>query len=228
MSKTIMVVDSERRLLSLIESCLTLEGYQVLTARNGEEALSVARLENPDMIILDVMMSSEMDCCEFIRAYRRERPLPILLLMARVEDTQQVISLEVGANDYIIKPFRPRELMARIRAAFRRAGDVELPARVLKAAGVTLDKGNRFVKIGQRYVDLTPSEFDLLAVLMSAPGRVISRPDLLEVLRGVRCEGNNRLIDLHIKNLRAKIEANPRSPQYIETVYGFGYRFSRQ
>lgn len=125
-------------------------------------------------------------------------------------------------------PPRPRELMARICVAFRRAGDLELPARVLKVAGVTLDTGDRFVKVGNRYVDLTPSEFELLAVLMSAPGRVISRSDLLEVLRGVRCEGNKRLIDLHVKNLRAKIESDPRSPWYIETVHGFGYRFSRQ
>ena len=125
-------------------------------------------------------------------------------------------------------PLRPLELITCIRAAFRRAGDFVPPARMLIEAGVTLDKGDRFVKVGNRYVDLTPSEFELLAVLMSVPDRVTSRSDLLEALRGVRCEGNKRLIDLHVKNLRAKIESDPRSHRYIETVYGIGYRFSGQ
>ncbi len=227
MSKTILVVDNERRLLSLVETCLKFEGYRVITAQTGREALRLARRESPDLIILDVMMPSELDCQAFIKAYRRERPLPVVLLMARLEDSRKVISLELGAKDYITKPFRPRDLMAHISAAFRRSGDLELPPRVLHAAGITLDKGNRFVKVGARYIDLTPSEFDLLAFLMSCPGRVISRPDLLDVVQGVRCDGNTRLVDIHIKNLRAKIEADPHSPRYIETVYGYGYRFSR-
>ncbi len=227
MAKTIMVVDDEKRLVSLVESYLNQEGYRVATAFNGREALSVAEKEKPDLIILDIMMP-EMDGHEFIETYRREHATPIILLTARVEEEEQVIGLELGADDYVTKPFRPRELMARVRAVLRRAGQTEPPAKILHVAGVTLDRDSRSVKVDQRYVDLTPSEFDLLAALMTAPGRVFSRLDLLDIIQGIRYEGYQRTIDLHIKNLRAKIETLPRSPHYIETVYGVGYRFARE
>ena len=152
---------------------------------------------------------------------------PIIVLTARVEEQEQVIGLEEGADDYVTKPFRPRELMARVRAVLRRAGQVEPSARVLKASDITLDRDTRAVKVATRYVDLTPSEFDLLAALMTAPGRVFSRLDLLDIIQGIRYEGYQRTIDLHVKNLRAKIEPDPRSPRYIQTVYGAGYRFAR-
>ena len=227
MAKTILVVDDEKRLVSLVESYLNQEGYRVATAFNGREALSVAEKEKPDLIILDIMMP-EMDGHEFIETYRRDHSTPIILLTARVEEEEQVIGLELGADDYITKPFRPRELMARVRAVLRRAGQSEPSAKVLKVAGITLDRDGRSVKVEERYVDLTPSEFDLLAALMTSPGRVFSRLDLLDIIQGIRYEGYQRTIDLHIKNLRAKIETLPRTPHYIETVYGVGYRFARQ
>jgi two-component system alkaline phosphatase synthesis response regulator PhoP len=227
MIKTIMVVDDEKRLVSLVESYLKQEGYRVVTAHDGREALGVAQSQLPDLIILDIMMP-EMAGYEFLEIFRREHTTPVILLTARVEEQEQVIGLELGADDYVTKPFRPRELMARVRAVLRRAGQIEPPAKVLKAADVTLDRDSRSVKVKERYVDLTPSEFDLLAALMSSPGRVFSRLDLLDIIQGIRYEGYQRTIDLHVKNLRAKIEVDPRSPHYIETVYGAGYRFARE
>lgn len=221
-----MVVDDEKRLVFLVESYLKQEGYRVVTAYNGAEALTVAQREKPDLIILDVMMP-EMDGYEFMRRHRAEHNTPIILLTARVDDEEKVIGLEVGADDYITKPFRPRELMARVKAVLRRAGEREPAAKVLKAADIVLDRDSRTVKVGDRFVDLTPSEFDILTALMSHPGRVYSRLDLLDIIQGVRYEGYERTIDTHIKNLRGKIEDDPRAPKYIETVYGVGYRFKR-
>jgi len=226
-TQTIMVVDDEKRLVSLVESYLSQEGYRVATAYTGKEALSVARKEKPDLIILDIMMP-EMDGYEFMEIYRRESKTPIIVLTARVEEEEQVIGLELGADDYVTKPFRPRALMARVRAVLRRTGQVEPHAKILTAADITLDREARIVSVGKKYVNLTPSEFDLLAALMSTPGRVLSRLDLLDIIQGVRYEGYERTIDLHVKNLRAKIEDDPRSPRYIETVYGVGYRFARE
>ena len=226
-TKTILVVDDEKRLVSLVESYLTQEGYRVATAYNGREALTVARREKPDLIILDVMMP-EMDGYAFMRAHRAEQDTPIILLTARVDDDEKILGLELGADDYVTKPFRPRELTARVRAVLRRVGNTEPAAQVLHAADLTLDREGRTVQVSEEYVDLTPSEFDILAALMSAPGRVFSRLDLLDIIQGVRYEGYERTIDTHIKNLRGKIEADPRNPHYIETVYGVGYRFTRE
>ena len=227
MSKTIMVVDDEKRLVSLVQSYLTQEGYRVVSAYDGKEALSVARREKPDLIVLDVMMP-EMDGYEFMRRHRADSNTPIILLTARVDDEEKVIGLEVGADDYMTKPFRPRELVARVRALLRRAGDVKPHGKVLKAADIVLDRDGRTVKVTDEFIDLTPSEFDILAALMSSPGRVYSRLDLLDIIQGVRYEGYERTIDTHIKNLRGKIESDPRNPNYIETVYGVGYRFKRE
>ena len=227
MTKTILVVDDEKRLVSLVESYLTQEGYRVVTAHDGREALTVARREHPDLIILDLMMP-ELDGYGFMRAHRAEANTPIILLTARVDDEEKVIGLEIGADDYVTKPFRPRELVARVRAVLRRAGGTEPAAKVMEAADIRLDRETRQVKVRERFVDLTPSEFDLLAALMSAPGRVFSRLDLLDIIQGVRYEGYERTIDTHIKNLRAKIETDARDPHYIETVYGIGYRFARE
>ncbi|MDL1911281.1 response regulator transcription factor [Chloroflexi bacterium CFX6] len=227
MTKTIMVVDDEKRLVSLVESYLTQEGYRVVTAYNGREALTLAQREKPDLIVLDVMMP-EMDGYEFMRRHRAEHNTPIILLTARVDDEEKVIGLEVGADDYMTKPFRPRELVARVRAVLRRAGEKEPSAKALKAADIVLDRDTRMVRVGDNFVDLTPSEFDILTALMSSPGRVYSRLDLLDIIQGVRYEGYERTIDTHVKNLRGKIEKNPRAPKYIETVYGVGYRFKRE
>jgi len=227
MSKTIMVIDDEKRLVSLVDSYLTQEGYHVVSANNGLEALPIASREKPDLIILDLMMP-EMDGYEFMREHRKEMDTPIILLTARVDDDERVIGLELGADDYITKPFRPRELVARVRAVLRRAGKNEPQAQTLKVADITLDRDTRAVTVASRSVDLTPSEFDLLAALMTSPGRVFSRLDLLDVIQGVRYEGYERTIDTHIKNLRAKIETDSRAPHYIETVYGVGYRFKKE
>ncbi|MBT3337471.1 MAG: response regulator transcription factor [Anaerolineae bacterium] len=227
MQKTILVVDDEQRLVSLVESYFKQEGYRVVTAFNGRQALDVAAAENPDLIILDVMMP-EMDGYEFMRTHRKDHETPIILLTARVEDDEKVIGLELGADDYITKPFRPRELVARVRAVLRRSGQNTPQGETIQAADVFLDRNTRIVQIGEKNVDLTPSEFDLLAALMSTPGRVYSRLDLLDIVQGVRYDGYQRTIDLHIKNLRAKIEPDTRSPRYIQTVYGVGYRFTRE
>jgi len=222
-----MVVDDEHRLVSLVQSYLVQEGFRVVTASNGKDALAVARHEKPDLIILDIMMP-EMNGYDFMRQYRAERDTPIILLTARVDDEEKVIGLELGADDYVTKPFRPRELMARVRAVLRRGGNHEPTAQIIRALDITLDREQRTVKISENFIDLTPSEFDLLAALMFAPGRVYTRLDLLDILQGVRYEGYERTIDTHIKNLRAKIEKDPRAPQYVETVYGVGYRFTRK
>jgi DNA-binding response OmpR family regulator len=227
MANTIMVVDDEKRLVSLLESYLDQEGFRVVKATNGREALYLARQEKPDLIVLDIMMP-EMDGYEFMRLHRKERNTPIILLTAKVEDDDKVIGLELGADDYVTKPFRPRELLARIRAVLRRVGETEPIAEVLRSSDITLDREGHTVKIGDEYVDLTPSEFDLLATLMSAPGRTFSRLDLLDRIQGTAYEGYERTIDVHIKNLRGKIEPDSRSPRYIKTVYGVGYRFARE
>lgn len=226
MSKTIMVVDDEPRLVSLVEAYLLQEGFDVVTAGDGQEALALTRKEEPALIILDVMMP-DMDGYEFMRHHRRDQETPIILLTAKVEDDDKIIGLELGADDYVTKPFHPRELIARVRAVLRRAGKTGPKAKVLHAQDVSLDRESHRVEAGGRSVNLTPSEFDLLAALMSAPGRAFTRLELLDRVQGLAYEGYERTIDVHIKNLRSKIEQDPRNPDYIETIYGVGYRFAR-
>jgi len=226
MPQTILVVDDEKRLVSLVESYLSQEGYRVVTAFNGREALGVAEKEQPDLVILDQMMP-EMNGYDFMRAHRAGHNTPIIMLTAKVEDDDKIIGLELGADDYVTKPFKPRELMARVRNVLRRAGKTEAKAKTLRVGEITLDRDSREVLVLDNPIDLTPSEFDLLAALMAAPGRVFSRLDLLDVIQGVRYEGYERTIDTHVKNLRSKIEDDPRNPKYIETVYGVGYRLSK-
>ena len=226
MPQTVLIVDDEKRLVSLVQSYLSQEGYKVVTAFNGRDALVVAEKEKPDLIILDVMMP-EMNGYEFMREHRAQNDTAIIMLTAKVEDEDKVIGLELGADDYVTKPFKPRELMARVRNVLRRTGKNEPTAKTLRVSDITLNRENREVIVGERSIDLTPSEFDLLAALMTSPGRVYSRLDLLDVIQGVRYEGYERTIDTHIKNLRAKMEADPRVPKYIETVYGVGYRLKK-
>jgi len=226
MPQTILIVDDEKRLVSLVQSYLVQEGYRVVTAYNGKDALPVAQKEKPDLIILDLMMP-EMNGYDFMRTHRTESNTPIIMLTAKVEDDDKIIGLELGADDYVTKPFKPRELMARVRNVLRRTGKTEATGKTLRASNITLNRDTREVQVKTRSIDLTPSEFDLLAALMSAPGRVFSRLDLLDVIQGVRYEGYERTIDTHIKNLRAKIEADPRKPRYIETMYGVGYRLNK-
>jgi two-component system alkaline phosphatase synthesis response regulator PhoP len=225
MAKTILVVDDEKRILSLLESYLEQQGFRVATALNGEEAIFVARHEKPDLIILDIMMP-EMDGYEFMRQHRKERETPIILLTAKVDEDDKVIGLELGADDYVTKPFSPRELTSRVRAVLRRTGQSPPQVEILRQGEVTLDRDSHLVTLNDAVVDLTPSEFDLLAALMSAPGRTFTRLELLDQIQDTAFVGYARTIDVHIKNLRSKIEDNPRQPRYIETVYGVGYRFS--
>ena len=224
MAKTILVVDDQSNVRTLLREYLTAEGFRVVTAADGREALYAARREKPDLILLDIMMP-EMSGYDFIRHYRKERDTPIILLTARLEETDKVLGLELGADDYITKPFGMRELVARLRAVLRRAGQAAAPPEVLRIADITLDRTSHEVSVGARMVSLTPSEFNLLALLMANPGRVYARQDLLVELQGTSFEGVERTIDVHIRNLRSKIEPDPANPYYIETVFGVGYRF---
>lgn len=220
-----MVADDEERLVSLVRAYLEQEGFNVVTARDGREALFVAREAKPDLIVLDLMMP-EMDGYEFMRLHRREQNTPIIVLTAKVEETDRVLGLELGADDYVTKPFSPRELVARVRAVLRRTGQTPPKADVLRAGNITLDREAHLVKVDDAIVDLTPSEFDLLSTLMATPGRAFSRLELLDRIQGTAYEGYERTIDVHVKNLRAKIEVDAHNPRYIETVYGVGYRFA--
>lgn len=226
MSKRILVVDDKANVRRLLQEYLAEQGYTVTTAENGKLALFAARQEPPDLILLDIMMP-EMDGYTFLQQYRQEAQTPIIFLTAKLEETDKVIGLELGADDYITKPFSMRELLARIRAVLRRTGEATSTADVLRVANVVLDKSSRQVMVGDQAVKLTPSEFDLLAALMRAPGRVFARQDLLEHLPGEVFEGAERSIDVHIRHLRKKIEPDPQNPRYVETVFGVGYRFAQ-
>ncbi len=225
MPQTILVVDDEARLRDMLRVYLDQEGYRVVEAANGREALYVARYEKPDLIILDLMMP-EMGGTEFMRAFSKEAETPVIMLTAKVEDQDKILGLELGADDYVTKPFNVRELLARVRAVLRRAQRPTQEAEVLRVADIVLDRASATVRVASRLVDLTPSEFELLATLMASPGRVFSRLDLLDRVSGDAYEGYERTIDVHIRNLRTKIEPDPKHPQYIETVYGMGYRFT--
>jgi DNA-binding response OmpR family regulator len=227
MSKTILIVDDEERLVSLVRAYLEQEGFQVVTARDGRQALFVARQARPDLIILDLMMP-EMDGYEFLRLHRQEQNTPVIMLTARVEETDRILGLEMGADDYMTKPFSPRELEARVRAVLRRAGQEAPRADVLQEGAIRLDREAHLVTVEGTPVDLTPSEFDLLSTLMTTPGRAFSRLELLDRIQGTAYEGYERTIDVHVKNLRAKLEEDAHHPRYIETVYGVGYRFASQ
>ena len=226
MPKTLLVVDDKANIRTLLQDYLSAQGFRVVTAPDGRQALFAARHEKPDLILLDIMMP-ELDGYAFLRLYRRERATPVILLTAKLEETDKVVGLELGADDYVTKPFGLAELTARVRAVLRRAGAE--PSRAagerLRVAEVTLDRAGRRVTVGERVVNLTPSEFDLLALLMAAPGRAFARADLLTELQGNSFEGVERTIDVHIRNLRAKLEPDPAVPRYVETVFGVGYRF---
>lgn len=225
MTKKILVVDDEERLRILLQSYLRQEGFEVVTATNGSEALYVARQEQPDLIILDLMMP-EMDGFSFMNAHKKEADTPVIILTAKLDEQDKVLGLELGADDYVTKPFSLRELTARVRAVLRRVGQVPPAPEQLRAADVVLDRATRLVQVGNQRIDLTPSEFDLLAALMASPGRAFTRAELLDRVQGMAYEGYERTIDVHVRNLRSKIESDSRHPRYIETVFGIGYRFS--
>jgi DNA-binding response OmpR family regulator len=224
MPKTILIVDDEERLARLLKTYLEQAGFRAVIAGNGRAGLALARQEKPDLIVLDIMMP-ELDGLQFMEQHRRDSATPVILLTARVDDADKVLGLELGADDYVTKPFSPRELTARVRAVLRRSGQAAPEAALLRAADVVLDLGGHTAQVGGRPVDLTPSEFDMLAALMGAPGRAFSRLELLDRMQGTSYEGYERTVDVHVKNLRAKLEPEPGRPRYVETVYGVGYRF---
>ena len=227
MAKKILAVDDKQELRALLKSYLSQEGFEVVLASNGQEALYVARREKPDLILLDIMMP-EMGGYEFMRVYTNEADTPIILLTAKVDENDKVLGLEIGADDYITKPFSLRELTARVRAVLRRQEKQHVEQDILREADIVLDRTCHTVAVAEKYIDLTPSEFDILATLMASPGRAFSRMELLDRLQGAAYEGYVRTIDVHIRNLRSKLGDEKNGARYIETVYGTGYRFSPQ
>ncbi|MEL6150807.1 MAG: response regulator transcription factor [Chloroflexota bacterium] len=227
MSKTILVVDDKISVQMLIEDYLTERGYRVVRASNGRDALITARNENPDLILLDIMMP-EMDGYEFIRSFRKEHSTPIILLTAKLDEADKVVGLELGADDYVTKPFGMAELVARVRAVIRRSEKTAETGDVLRSGDLVLDLNAHQVSVVGERIDLTPSEFRLLQILMTTPGRAFSRAELLERLKGDSLDGVERTIDVHIRNLRTKIEPDASRPTYIQTVFGTGYRFNEQ
>ncbi len=224
MSRKILVADDERHIVDSLSSYLKQDGFQVVTARNGREALFVFRHEKPDLVILDVMMP-EMDGWEAARLIRRDSSVPLLFLTARVDEADQIMGLEIGADEYIAKPFSPRVVVARVRAILRRVyGELLTEPTTYRVRALELDSETHLAHIGGERIDLTPSEFGILKTLIMRPGRVYTRMELLDHIQGEAFAGYDRTIDVHIKNLRIKIEPNPKDPQYIETVYGVGYR----
>jgi len=225
MPKTILVVDDEHKIVKLVRDYLEQAGFSVVVAEDGQQAIHVFRTERPNLVILDLGLPG-LDGLEVTRIMRRESNVPIIMLTARVDETDKLIGLELGADDYVTKPFSPRELVARVRVVLRRTeGTSGEPEQTITAGDVTIDVGRRSVAVGGKQVDLTPTEFDLLVALARDPGRVLSRLQLLDSVQGYAYEGYERTIDAHIKNLRQKIEPDPRKPRYVLTVYGVGYRF---
>jgi DNA-binding response OmpR family regulator len=225
MAKKILVVDDKLELRNLLKSYLTQEGFDVVTANDGQEALFVARHEKPNLIILDLMMP-EMGGYEFMRAYNREADTPVVVLTAKIDENDKVLGLELGADDYVTKPFSPRELTARVRAVLRRTEKQSANQEIIRIGAIELDWSSRTTRVSGQIIILTPSEFSLLGTLMASPGRVFSRLELLERMQGTAYEGYERTIDVHVRNLRSKIEPDASNPIYIETVYGAGYRFA--
>jgi len=227
--QTVLVVDDEPQIVEIVQDYLKQAGYRVLTARDGQTALTLARHEHPDLVILDLMLPGGLDGLEVCRRLRRDAALagvPILMLTARVEETDRLIGLELGADDYVTKPFSPREVVARVRAVLRRATGQGPSAGMVHVGELEIDLTNRSVTVGDQPVSLTPTEFDLLAVMARSPGRPFSREQLMDLVYDVAYDGYDRAIDSHIKNLRRKIEPNSRQPRYILTVYGVGYKLS--
>ncbi|HEU5103877.1 MAG TPA: response regulator transcription factor [Roseiflexaceae bacterium] len=227
MSQRILVVDDDKQIVRLVQSYLEQAGFQVLSEYDGAAALRAIRTERPDLVVLDLMLPDQ-DGWAITRIVRGDASLaglPIIMLTARVEDTDKIVGLELGADDYVAKPFNPRELVARVRAVIRRGSGAPAHLRVIELNGLRLDLDRHAVTRHGQAIDVTPTEFDLLKVLMEYPGHAFTRAELIEKGLGYAYDGLDRGVDSHIKNLRKKIEPDPLNPIYIETVYGVGYRF---
>ncbi|MFZ5878821.1 MAG: response regulator transcription factor [Chloroflexota bacterium] len=225
--KTILVVDDEPKITQLVRDYLERAGYTVRVASDGRMALSTARTEKPDLIVLDLGLP-HMDGLDFTREFRKTSNAPIIMLTARADETDKLVGLELGADDYMTKPFSPKELVARVRVVLRRVENAVTNASdTIRAADLTLDLPRlRVTAEGREIEELTPTEFELLAALARQPGRVFTRAQLLDAIHGVAFESYERAIDAHIKNIRRKIEVQAGEPKYILTVYGVGYKFA--
>ena len=223
--KKVLVVEDELKIARLVRDYLHQAGFAVLEAADGPSALALARQEKPDMVLLDLGLPG-MDGLDVTRRLRATSAVPIIMLTARTEETDRVVGLELGADDYVIKPFSPKELVARIRAVLRRAEATLGGGETIRAGDLVMDLPRMRVTVAGQEVDLTATEFELLATLARQPGRVYTRAQLLDDLHGVSFEAYERSVDAHVKNLRRKIEPDPRRPRYLLTVYGVGYKFA--
>ncbi len=226
MAQKILVIDDEAEIVRLVRAYLERAGFAVVAASEGREALAVFRHERPNLVVLDLNLPG-VDGLDVCRAMRRDTDIPIIMLTARLEETDRLIGLELGADDYVVKPFSPREIVARVRAVLRRAEAAPPRPEVVSAAGVTLNLTRRTASVAGQPLDLTTMEFDLLVLLVEHPGQVFTRLQLLDRTQGTAYEGYERTIDVHIKNLRKKLGDDPQNSHYIETVRGVGYRFCR-
>lgn len=226
MSK-ILIIEDEQELVKVLRSYLEKENFSVLSAYRGDTGYSLWEKENPDLVLLDLNLPG-MNGLDIAREIRQKAQTPLIMITARVEEADQLVGLEIGADDYITKPFSPRIVVAKVRALLRRAQADRMPPKNLTLGDVEIDIDAHTVTKSGSFIELTPTEFDLLRTLASQPGRAFSRKQLLEATQEVAYEGYERSIDTHIKNLRAKIEPDPHSPKYIETVFGIGYRANRE
>ena len=223
---TILVVDDEPRIVQLVRDYLEHGGFTVLTASDGQSALRTVRTGRPDLVVLDLGLPG-VNGLDIARTLRREGELPIIMLTARADESDKLVGLELGADDYLTKPFSPKELVARVRAVLRRAEGRRAPSEVVRVGqDVELDESRMEARFEGRRIDLTRTEFQILAAMARQPGRVFTRSQLLDAVRGVAFESYERAIDAHVKNIRKKIEPDPRRPRYLLTVFGVGYRFA--
>jgi two-component system alkaline phosphatase synthesis response regulator PhoP len=225
--KTILVVDDEPKITDLVRDYLVQSGYTVWTAGDGRSALAAAQEKKPDLILIDLGLP-DMDGLDVTRSIRRESDVPVIVLTARDEETDKIVGLELGADDYVTKPFSPKELVARVRAVLRRSETSKEaePGDVLRVGDLRIDLARHRVRVNDQDVDLTATEFELLATMARQPGRVFTRAQLLDAIHGVSIETFDRAIDSHVKNLRHKIESDPRQPRRLLMVYGVGYKLS--
>jgi DNA-binding response OmpR family regulator len=223
---TILVVEDEMKIVRLVRDYLEHAGFEVIVAGDGGSALSAARGSRPDLIVLDLGLPGR-DGLDVTRELRRTSGVPIVMLTARGDESDRIVGLELGADDYVVKPFSPKELVARVRAVLRRTAAARAGGpEVLRVAGVEVDGPRMHVSVEGRPVELTPTEFQLLSTLVREPGRVFTRSQLLDAVHGVAFESYERAIDAHVKNIRKKIEPTPSRPRYVLTVHGVGYRFA--
>ena len=219
------MVDDEPKIVEVVADYLRNAGFSVTTAADGESALASARARPPDLVLLDLGLPG-LDGLDVARDLRRNSPVPIIILTARGAETDRVLGLELGADDYLVKPFSPRELVARVRAVLRRTDGAQAERERFAVGDVVVDSGRREVTVGDRVVELTATEFDLLAELAGQPGRVFTRAQLLGAIHGVVVESYERTVDAHVKNIRRKLEPVPHRPRYLLTVHSVGYRFA--